>query len=650
MDVLSLSVHTEETIPEKVIYVFTQERLLAFLSNYSPKKIHYIDYVIADEAHQIGEKARGILLHQSLNWLKYNYNIGKFIFCSPVISNPQIFEQLLTKDSHFSSENFLTIISPVAQNLLIVEAVKNTKDELNISLYNNTDNGVELLDNFKSEEKRKDNSKFGFLAYCAFNLGKGKRNIIYVDGPSAADKVAEKLIELVKVEDTCEDIVELSNYIKSTIHKDFILARALKYKIGVHYGKVPSLIRDTVEKLFREERLDFIICTSTLAQGVNLPAQNLFLLDPKVKDSDTKKSISIPSPDFWNIVGRAGRLYKDFEGNVFLLKQPSKKENWENKFLGNDKLTEVVPAVQNVVAKERNELIEHLTDPLKNAKKGVEEAASFIFDIANSKQGIEEELAWIPGLEKQAVNELISSTKEAEQKIKLSGHIIQKNIGVSPVRQQELYDFLKSELILENWILPRDLSSTNEFHNVVTKIIGILDSPSMDTTTLKKYAWTFTIPAMSWIKGEPLNQMIKKHLDFEKSKNSNDDLTIKQINAGIRELFGSIENKVRFKLVKYINCYNNIFIEVCRERDEESLIEKTPIHLSLFLEVGASNNVQLDLISLGLSRITAIELATMINHSEYENSKELRLKIKKILDDQNDLPLACIDEIERRIS
>ena len=649
VEVLSISGDLEDDLPDKVIYVFTQERLLSFLANVPPKKLSCIDYIVVDEAHQISEKARGALLHQSLNWLKYSYRVEKFIFCSPVISNPKIFGNLLTRGADFSSESYLTEISPVAQNLLVVKPIKGKTDVLEIALHDNEGERLIVSDEFELLQKREKTSKAYFLAYCAFHLGKDKRNIIYVDGPAAADNVAEELMKLINSESSEENIDELSRYIKKSIHSDFILAESLKYRIGIHYGKMPSLVRETVERLFREERLDFIICTSTLAQGVNLPAQNLFILDPKVKNYDTNTQESISKAAFWNIVGRAGRLYKDFEGNVFLLKQPLEKDNWEEQYLNEEKLSAVIPATQAVITEQRDSLIEHLVNPESDAQKGIEEAASFVYDLANSNQAMNKELSWIPNLEEHTVNELVLSTQKAEKQITLPHVVIKKNVGVSPVRQQVLYDFLLKQPTLEEWILPRNLASSADFHRIVTQIIGILDAPSMDEYALKKYAWVFTIPALDWIRGTPLNQMITKHLKHVKKRKAAKSLTVKKINSGIRELFENIETNVRFKLVKYINCYNNILVEACHQKNKAELIEKIPMHLALFLEVGASNSTQLNLISLGLSRITAIEVAKKIEGVAAKTSKELNMELKKLLNKKADLPLACIEEIKRCI-
>lgn len=63
-----------------------------------------------------------------------------------------------------------------------------------------------------------------------------------------------------------------------------------------------------------DRKLRFVCCTSTLLQGMNLSAKNIFVEDPKKgRGAPMKKG------DFWNLVGRAGGLSKEFHGNVFCI-------------------------------------------------------------------------------------------------------------------------------------------------------------------------------------------------------------------------------------------------------------------------------------------------------------------------------------------
>ena len=67
-----------------------------------------------------------------------------------------------------------------------------------------------------------------------------------------------------------------------------------------------------------------LFCTSTLIEGVNLPADNLFVTDFK---NGTKHMKPV---DFRNLIGRVGRLEYNLYGNVFLVAISEKaKEKYE---------------------------------------------------------------------------------------------------------------------------------------------------------------------------------------------------------------------------------------------------------------------------------------------------------------------------------
>lgn len=77
-----------------------------------------------------------------------------------------------------------------------------------------------------------------------------------------------------------------------------------------HHGNTPEGIRLAVEYAMRENLIYFVICTSTLAQGVNLPIR--YLIVTGVQQGRER----IKSRDFHNLMGRAGRAGMHTEGSV----------------------------------------------------------------------------------------------------------------------------------------------------------------------------------------------------------------------------------------------------------------------------------------------------------------------------------------------
>lgn len=90
-------------------------------------------------------------------------------------------------------------------------------------------------------------------------------------------------------------------------------------------------IRIAIEYAFSKSKINNVVCTSTLAQGVNLPIKYLII------SSVYQAGDAIKVRDFQNLIGRAGRAGKYTEGTIILTepniyKSPKnkwKKQNYE---------------------------------------------------------------------------------------------------------------------------------------------------------------------------------------------------------------------------------------------------------------------------------------------------------------------------------
>jgi hypothetical protein len=119
--------------------------------------------------------------------------------------------------------------------------------------------------------------------------------------------------------------------------------------VGFHFGKLPQKVRDIVERLYESGDINYLFCTSTLLEGVNLPAQNIFILNNQIGNRN------LQSIDFWNLAGRAGRLTKELCGNVICVRWTNKDGRWNTtesiEIIKNKKLesisTEVLTGKEN---------------------------------------------------------------------------------------------------------------------------------------------------------------------------------------------------------------------------------------------------------------------------------------------------------------
>lgn len=111
------------------------------------------------------------------------------------------------------------------------------------------------------------------------------------------------------VSDTAE-LERLSKYLKNTLGNKSIQAKAAAIGIFIHHGSTPHGVRLSVEYALQKEHAKFVICTSTLAQGVNLPIRYLIVT------TNFQGVNRIKTRDFHNLMGRAGRAGIYTEGTI----------------------------------------------------------------------------------------------------------------------------------------------------------------------------------------------------------------------------------------------------------------------------------------------------------------------------------------------
>lgn len=98
------------------------------------------------------------------------------------------------------------------------------------------------------------------------------------------------------------------------------LVKSLMEGVGVHHGKLPRSIAQMLVRLFNRGHLDYLVCTSTLIEGVNTAARNVVVADNKIN----RKKYDFFT--FNNIRGRSGRMWQHFVGHVYLFNDPPQPE------------------------------------------------------------------------------------------------------------------------------------------------------------------------------------------------------------------------------------------------------------------------------------------------------------------------------------
>lgn len=113
---------------------------------------------------------------------------------------------------------------------------------------------------------------------------------------------------------------EFIDWAKSEIHEEWAVLKAMEKGYLVHHGQLPLGIRMLELDLFNDEKNRYyrMLCTSTLLEGVNTTAENIIITKPARGVGN-----SFDAFDFYNLVGRTGRLFQHYLGKAYYIKGPN---------------------------------------------------------------------------------------------------------------------------------------------------------------------------------------------------------------------------------------------------------------------------------------------------------------------------------------
>ncbi len=106
---------------------------------------------------------------------------------------------------------------------------------------------------------------------------------------------------------------------------DEALRHTLVYGVGLHHAGLNDHDRSTVEELFVNHKIQVLVCTSTLAWGVNFPARLVVVKGTEFFDGKLGKYVDFPVTDVLQMMGRAGRPQFDDKGIACVFVHAPKK-------------------------------------------------------------------------------------------------------------------------------------------------------------------------------------------------------------------------------------------------------------------------------------------------------------------------------------
>ncbi|CAG9769327.1 unnamed protein product [Ceutorhynchus assimilis] len=148
----------------------------------------------------------------------------------------------------------------------------------------------------------------------------GHQAMIFVTSRNATASVANRIIEIAQSKGTLHLFEpERSIKIHKAGYKTSELGRLVPLGFGIHHAGMVRSDRLAVEHLFRTGELKILVCTTTLAWGVNLPAHAVIIRGTLHYDSSKSSFADMDMLDVQQIFGRAGRPQYDTSGHGLII-------------------------------------------------------------------------------------------------------------------------------------------------------------------------------------------------------------------------------------------------------------------------------------------------------------------------------------------
>jgi hypothetical protein len=589
---------TREEAPFGVVYVLTQERLLSLLN--PDQGDPWLTALIVDEAQEIGSGARGVLLHTAIERVRMRFPKAEIIFASPLARNPEYLLDLFSCDD---AEAHREQHSPVSRNLVLVDSVEESPHQISCTLV--TDSRRLALGKREIRYRFRGLSSLRRLALFARALGDDDDPdnccIVYANGARDAERIAHHLTRgRQPLERSDPDIEDLITYLREHVHPGYGLAAVLRHGVAFHYSNMPGAVRAAVEDLFQRRKLRFLCCTSTLLQGVNLPARHIVMEAPtRGKDKPMDR------PQFLNLAGRAGRLRHEFHGNVWCLRP----DRWANPSYEGEPLQEIRSAFDRVLEDGGTaiRLVFEEDAHLADADTAVAALGRVFTEFVQRDRPLQDS-PYRTLENSESLDATLRLLENLRSEVRLPPEMFARNSGVHPRRLEALYLHLSSQADLGTFCPIRPNSpGTNgrlkEIFQRVQRLFGGIENES--------YTQHAKI-ASAWIHENPLSAVIAAEVAYREAEARRivppKEVKIRDLIYGIID---TIERELRFRYVKHLRAYHDVLAQALRDRgDLERADQLPPFHL--YLENGAFRPVPISLISLGLTRVTSLLLAKRI--------------------------------------
>ena len=458
-DVLQMDIPTDQLSGNKQILIITPEKFFYILSHNKDIAI-LSNLFIFDEGHQFDNGSRGITYELLLTTLLLlvSPNSQK-VLISAVISNAnEVSNWLIGYENIVSGINIISTFRTIGfvscmykfGQIHYVKEENNEADDFFVPRVIEHTN-LNLLGRERAPRVFPDKSDGKAISlYLGLKLVQNGSVAIFCGKKSSVSEICKKLMDIVRrgyfidipnLIPNLEEVKNLAGLYCLNLGEESIATISSKLGIFAHHNNIPHGIRIAVEYAMRENLIKFVICTSTLAQGVNLPIRYLII------SSFNQSDEVIKTRDFNNLIGRAGRAGMHTEGSI-LFADPKIYDNkgWHWRI------------VQGLLKPEKNEpcssRLHLLFEPFISRNGAIKLSLTIIEFL---KMYIEE-----PNVLKELIRSKLQENDDYYEKNSFENNITNKISIISAIEG----------FLLSNWDEIENIEENVGFSNIITKTFG----------------------------------------------------------------------------------------------------------------------------------------------------------------------------------
>ena len=656
------------------LLISTPEKFMA-LEESEPLLVEKFTTIICDEGHLIDDSNRGLSYELLLTRLKKDKRV---VFISAIIPNiDTINEWLGGKKENIIKSNY----RPTILNYAILNENKDgymldvnptdklpTNYKINKFISNEEFYFFNTKTNRKNKYSRSEKTISSTVALksipsgsvALFTAAKGARTGVR----GLVNEINKQLNNKLKFPHPIEyadkkHIEKLIDYFTYIFSENYILTISAKNGFLYHTGDLPQFVREIIEDSLRRSKIRLVVCTNTLAEGVNLPIKTIVLHSIKRRflNSQTKQweTDYINLRDLKNLVGRAGRAGKETKGLIIGTK---KSEYNHLKNLIKDIEIEPVKGYLYNLIKNINEQIEEYDITLSNEILD-QQSESFLSKLDMIDKSIIHLLNSDIKEKKveKNIERLLESTLSSFQSNKKENKVLQTLFSLRSQKIKPYINENKFDILKVSGVSIRDFNHFEKLIDFDNEIIKTLENPLdeewfeyiFDNILFKLPKFSLTLKELDiteskikkaivlWLKGKWYGEI---SVIFDNDIDKSLKIVNQVILYNIQNTIGQIIRLIEFK-----------------KADDISEISSQVIKFPQYLLYGTTKESVLDLIEIGFNdRVGYEELAFIIDNQFYykdlKGLKNILIENENYIIDalRDKIPLLSIENIDKNIN